>query len=764
MVDFEILLLLRLLNWEGVDARKVLLVAEEHLSKRSESGPSLGTELVDRQVLTETSLRKCLGSMTEDLRARSRTRQQGIAEAIQTLPPEVRREFWRRLPALVWHIDAYCSPQELRGEEPFARGGLGQIWKVRDEGAGRTVLVKQLRADRSDDPEIAARFLAEGRVTAQLEHPNIVPVYSVPRQVADAPPYYVMRWVQGRTLEALIHDAPDLRRNNPARRQHLRALVQRLVSVCEAVSFAHSRGVIHRDIKPANIVCGDFGETHLLDWGLAKVTDRSENESTSETVHAGTSYEQTLPGTRIGTPLWMAPEQAEGGPNVDERSDVYCLGATLFDILTGQPPHLPEETMDAREVIGYILSQPTPRARGIIANLPPSIDAVCATAMAKDPSHRYQTVRDLTTDLQHWLADDPVSVHREPWGRRFARVALTYPMRTSLVVGMVLCLLLPLVIMGVIYADVITGGTVASESIVTTRGANERSRVQKGLHELEGELEFLSASSATENLLVPGMDPQRREESLGEIHRFLKSQRLLRSVIFGARGDDGTFTPSWTFTLKDNMVVSREGRGSPLSEQQRKSVVAAERQPQGEPVLRLGHQGKSEAVSATTVVAMAVRDEAELLGVIVAVVDVGELLMGAIGDHPVAVVVVTDTEGRIVVVQSPDYVPQQSALALLAANPSFIDEVTNPATGTDVHCQAVSVVPFTQEWIVCTQRFPYAFSGESSVLGFITMIDLRIVRVKTNFLQRIMVNLVIVIVSIFLTTMIAWGVLRLIVK
>ena len=204
--------------------------------------------------------------------------------------------------------------------------------------------------------------------------------------------------------------------------------------MCNAVAYAHSRGVIHRDLKPANILLGPYGETLVVDWGLAKVVGRGEAAARAGAAEAtlqpasGSGSSETLPGTALGTPAYMSPEQAEGRlEQVGPLSDVYSLGATLYCLLTGKPPI--DET-DVGEALRRVQRGEFPPPRAVQPGIPPGLEAICLKAMALKPEERYPSARALADDIEHWLADEPVSVYREPitvrltrWGRRHRTLA-----------------------------------------------------------------------------------------------------------------------------------------------------------------------------------------------------------------------------------------------------------------------------------------------------------------------------------------------------
>ena len=222
------------------------------------------------------------------------------------------------------------------------RGGLGEVFVALDAELHREVALKQILEKHADDPVSRQRFVAEAEITGGLEHPGIVPVYGV-GTTAGGRPYYAMRFIKGDSLkEAIEHfHGDDALKDNPGRRSlELRKLLRRFTDICNAIDYAHSRGVIHRDLKPANIILGKHGETLVVDWGLAKAIGRADPSVGEQTIAPSSSgSSETLPGSALGTPAYMSPEQASGDlDRLGPRSDVYSLGATLYCLLTGKPP------------------------------------------------------------------------------------------------------------------------------------------------------------------------------------------------------------------------------------------------------------------------------------------------------------------------------------------------------------------------------------------------------------------------------------------
>jgi serine/threonine-protein kinase len=330
-----------------------------------------------------------------------------------------------------------------------AVGGIGQVWLARDDAVGRDVALKELRPDRNGEPAAVARFLTEVRITGQLEHPGVVPVYELLPPSAGQQACYAMRFIKGQTLSAAASVYHRRRSGGTANPLDLRALLNAFVAVCNTLAYAHARGVIHRDLKGANVVLGDYGEVMVVDWGLAKVVGGAEAAAGPPvTLPAGAAAGETLPGHVIGTPAYMPPEQAGGhAAEVGPLSDVYGLGAILYEILTGQPPFA---GADVSEVLSNVVrQQPTPPRR-VWPGVPRPLEAVCLRALAKQPADRYASAADLARDVQRWLADEPVSAYREPWTGRLWRAArhhkplvtgaaaLVATALTALVVGLIL--------------------------------------------------------------------------------------------------------------------------------------------------------------------------------------------------------------------------------------------------------------------------------------------------------------------------------------
>jgi serine/threonine-protein kinase len=308
---------------------------------------------------------------------------------------------------------------------PHAQGGLGAVFVALDGELHREVALKQILDRHADDPTSRTRFLLEAEITGGLEHPGIVPVYGL-GAYPDGRPYYAMRFIRGESLKEAIasfHADETLRRDPGRRSLGLLKLLRRFLAVCDAIDYAHSRGILHRDLKPANVVLGKHGETLVVDWGLAKATGRTESEVASNerilVPSSSSGSAETLPGSALGTPSYMSPEQAGGDlEHLGPRSDVYSLGATLYCLLTGRPP-VEDDGIGA--VLRAVQKGDFPPPRRLDPAIDPALEAVCLKAMALRAEDRYPAPRALAEDIEHWMADEPVSAWREPWARRARR-------------------------------------------------------------------------------------------------------------------------------------------------------------------------------------------------------------------------------------------------------------------------------------------------------------------------------------------------------
>lgn len=316
-----------------------------------------------------------------------------------------------------------AGPSMFRGRyqilRPHAQGGLGRVSIALDREVGRVVALKEIRPHLVHDQAAKARFVFEAKVTGRLEHPGIVAVYGL-GQDGEQSPYYAMRLISGRSLREEIQAFHAAQQGWTEYSRQLRKLLRHFIGACQAVEFAHSRGVLHRDLKPANVMLGEHGETFVVDWGLAKLLpghSLHDDAVQTELFSASPDAQHATHGA-IGTPPYMSPEQASQQQNLGPHTDVYGLGATLFSLLTGK---LPVADEDIQKVLQRVRSGDVPRPRRFDPRIPRPLEAICRKAMSVDPAGRYAAPRELAEDVEHWLSDEPVLAYRGSWLERGGR-------------------------------------------------------------------------------------------------------------------------------------------------------------------------------------------------------------------------------------------------------------------------------------------------------------------------------------------------------
>jgi tetratricopeptide (TPR) repeat protein/tRNA A-37 threonylcarbamoyl transferase component Bud32 len=422
---------------------------------------------------------------------------------------------------------ALSSPARFRPLRFHDKGGLGEVHLAQDGELNRQVALKRIRDEYADDPDSRHRFLREAEITGGLEHPGIVPVYGL-GQSADGRPFYAMRFIKGDSLKdaiARFHQAEGPKRDPGERTLALRALLGRFVAVCNAVGYAHSRGVLHRDLKPGNIMLGPYGETLVVDWGLAKAVGRPEDNKDSAEVTLrptlASGAEPSQQGQVIGTLAYMAPEQAAG--RLDElgpASDVYSLGATLYCLLTGRAPF---ENGEVRQMLPKVVRGEFPPPRQIKKNLPRPLAAICLKAMALKAEDRYASARAVADDVEHWLADEPVAAYREPWAMRAGRWVRRHKARVSSAGTAVLVAVL---------------GTCAA--IIWYQDEQNRRATEAALREAEEGRKLALAEQGVDEALKQGEETRRALHQLlrkpGGVFGLLNDPARWQALIQAARG------------------------------------------------------------------------------------------------------------------------------------------------------------------------------------------------------------------------------------
>jgi WD40 repeat protein len=312
--------------------------------------------------------------------------------------------------------DAAARPPRFLGDyellDEIARGGMGLVFRARQVHLGRIVALKLIRDSSLATYSELRRFRAEAEAIAQLDHPHIVPIYEVGQ--ADDQPFFSMKLVEGGNLTRHV----DRLKAAP------RAAAQVMAKVARAVHYAHQRAILHRDLKPSNILLDERDEPFVTDFGLAK------------RIQAGGGGEQTVTGVVMGTPAYMPPEQARGGTkSVTTAADVYSLGATLYEILTGRPPFAAESVP---ELLRQVVEQEPARPRSLAPELDPDLETICLKCLEKDPARRYGSAEAVAEDLESWLQGKPIAARPAPRWERLVKWARRRPEIAGLVAAMVL--------------------------------------------------------------------------------------------------------------------------------------------------------------------------------------------------------------------------------------------------------------------------------------------------------------------------------------
>lgn len=296
-------------------------------------------------------------------------------------------------------------------------GGMGEILIAKDNELGRTVAFKRIHKHVAEVPSYLDRFLMEAQVTAQLQHPNIVPVYEMKVDGNNAA--YAMKLIQGSTLKDIITESQNQYNDKGKLDKHhnLSARLEHFLKVCDALHYAHRKGVIHRDLKPLNVMVGPFNEVYVMDWGIAKIISVDENMFDDQTEKVGSSKEddsdETQIGQLLGTPAYMSPEQANGQINIiDHRSDLFSLGLILFELVTLRRAYIADDketTLDKAKKAKLADAKPYASHQ----NIPKQLVAIIRKATNLDPDARYTTVEEFADDIRRYMRGDAIKARRE---------------------------------------------------------------------------------------------------------------------------------------------------------------------------------------------------------------------------------------------------------------------------------------------------------------------------------------------------------------
>jgi len=425
----------------------------------------------------------------------------------------------------VWAGAPLLSHEQRYAERTqHAKGGMGRVIRAFDTAMQREVAIKELLpeiynlagGDMSTLPrgiganqDAIQRFLNEARITGQLEHPAIVPVYEIGTQT-DGTPYYTMKLVRGKSLADAIREAKTL--------EDRVKLLPHFVDLCQAIAFAHSRGVIHRDIKPSNVLLGEYGETLVIDWGLAKMRSPGHgagNPATMDPASGVSDSGRTMMGQVLGTPIYMAPEQARGALNeIDERSDVYSLGVVLYEILVGEAPF----THSKPDILLALKQQEAPppvRTREKLA--PPDLAAICERALDREPDGRYQSAVELAEDVERFMSGSLVEAYQYTVGQQLLRFARRHK--------------LPLAVAAVAFWIVAVIGAVSYLSVLDERDTAVAATMREA--DARGEAEAALRTVETARAEVVASEERVRRElylsTVGLVNTLVQSGEFIRA-------------------------------------------------------------------------------------------------------------------------------------------------------------------------------------------------------------------------------------------
>ena len=365
------------------------------------------------------------------------------SDDIRVSPEELRRRL--RIPT-----DEKMS--NYRDIRPIGLGGVGAVYSGNEPGTDREVAIKILRPQYKYSRERIESFIREARATAQIDHPNVVPVYRF-GVFEDEGVFFSMKRVRGETLRDVLRKLSENRKGY-ARRYTLRRLVNIFLAACNGVSFANRNGILHGDLKPGNIMIGEFGEVQVMDWGMARYRPELDTIAERRKVHLDSrcgEAELSRPGPGDGrdeppiggTPVFMAPEHLTGAEKkLTETSEVYALGTILYSILTWRPApyeteNLPQEKIVRQVIVGKF--QPPRRIAPKRQPVPRELEAICCKAMAKNPSRRYARVSDMIDEIQNYLDGYPVRAYSPSpiyrWGKWLSRNPVIPGILSALIVG-----------------------------------------------------------------------------------------------------------------------------------------------------------------------------------------------------------------------------------------------------------------------------------------------------------------------------------------
>lgn len=446
-------------------------------------------------------------------------------------------------------VGALCLSQNYRELRFLARGGLGEVYVADDSSLNREVVLKFIRGRHRKRRDANEQFRLEAEITARLDHPGVVSVYGFGKTPDDR--YcYAMQFIQGDTFESKITEihSPASKEESifdQSRSVELRQLLTKFVSVCQTIAYAHNRGILHRDIKPDNIMLGRFGETLVVDWGLALAINRDDSarasgeETLMPTGNSSSSSGST--GGAVGTPAYMSPEQAAGLPHLTPATDVFSLGATLYKILTGRAPYRGDS---ARETLNKAQAAAWVPPCELNDDVPIGLDAICQKALAPSTNDRYSNALQLASDLENWMADEPVEAMEDNWLQNASRWTRKNRMKTQWIVTAVLLAFVSLAI-GVT-STVVKDRELVQQRVafLETQGNFNEILIRTAFEDLRKDVQLLAGRPTVTQAAVAfkageGEIPKLEEDLAGLFREFLAQNPSYMQVRFLANDSEG---------------------------------------------------------------------------------------------------------------------------------------------------------------------------------------------------------------------------------
>ena len=375
----------------------------------SEQGWLTDQDVAHIEYLVARNLGKAEGSVQGSFAGLSKDIQNvlvTLSQDTETLSNRATSDTQAMEPDLTFELAEHRQTPRYSLSSLHAAGGIGEVWLARDLDLQRDVAIKRLHSHRAPSARTKMRFLREARITGQLDHPGVVPIYELCLDEKNGQPFYAMRFLHGQTLTAAVVKYHAKRQVGGSEPQAFLRLLNAFIIVCNTVAYAHSKGIVHRDLKCDNVILGNYGEVMVIDWGLAKEVGGSELDHAIEAESPAQDLSNPLAtqaGHILGSPAYMAPEQASGLANqIGPKTDVYGLCAILYEILCGRPPFVGTQT---DEVLAQVKQVPPLPPSNFTPGIPDALERICMQGLAKAPADRPESAESLAQSIQAWISD-----------------------------------------------------------------------------------------------------------------------------------------------------------------------------------------------------------------------------------------------------------------------------------------------------------------------------------------------------------------------